>query len=314
MKYNYKKIALTGATSSIGIAIINECIKNRIEVLAFVQKDSLHRDRIPQSKYVKIVNCSLEEMITYENNNHLSADVLFHLAWGSTKKEIRSEIKPQIQNINYSIDSVGLAHKLNCKVYVGAGSQAEFGRSNEKLNEESITKPETAYGMAKLCFCQMTRLECRKYGIKHIWPRIFSTYGPNSQENTILSYTISSILRNESPKLTACEQIWDFMYVDDAARAMMLLAQYGRDGEIYCVSSGKSGKMRDFIGIVSKELKKDVEIGYGILPYSDNTVMHLEGDIEKLQRDTGFVAQVPFEEGIARTITWMNNYFMKSKI
>ena len=255
MTYKYKRVAITGATSGIGIAIIKECIKSKIEVLAFVNKDSLNRDRIPQDKYVRIVECSLEEMAEFENNN-LSADVLFHLAWKNTKKEMRDEVKPQIRNINYSIDSVGLAHKLNCKVYVGAGSQAEFGRSNEKLNEESITKPETAYGMAKLCSCQMTRLECRKYGIKHIWPRIFSTYGPNSQENTILSYTISSILRNESPKLTACEQIWDFMYVDDAARAMMLLAQYGRDGEIYCVSSGKSGKMRDFIGIVSKELKK----------------------------------------------------------
>lgn len=307
-EYQFKRVAVTGATSTLGTAIIRECIKNGIEVLAFINKGSVNEGRVPKDKLVQKIYCSLDEMKDFDVLD-LRAEVLFHLAWGHTNRELRNEMQPQIDNISYSIDSVSLAKKLQCKVYVGAGSQAEYGKSEEKLNEDTFVHPETAYGMAKLCAGQMTRMECKKNGIKHIWPRILSTYGPNTQDTTILNYTIRCLLNDEIPNLTNCEQIWDYLYVDDAARALMLLAEKGRDGEVYIVSSGKAKTLKEYVDITKNKMKSNIKIGFGNIPYGENSVMHLIGNITKLQEDTGFVPVISFEEGIEKTIKWAEEYY-----
>jgi nucleoside-diphosphate-sugar epimerase len=117
------------------------------------------------------------------------------------------------------------------------------------------------------------------------------------------------LLRGEKPALTACEQIWDFLYVDDAAKALMLLAEKGRDGEIYCVSSGQSKTLREYVSIACKVLGCDTEIGFGEIPYGETTVMHLEGNITKLRNETGFEPGISFEDGIKKTIEWAREYY-----
>lgn len=306
--YKIKKIALTGATSTIGTAVIRECIDNGIEVIAFVNRGSKNEGRIPESSLVHRIYCSLNEMLTVDTFDY-NADVFLHLAWGATNRSVRNNLLPQVDNIRYALDSVSLAKKLGCTVYVGAGSQAEYGRHNCAITEETIPKPETAYGMAKLCAGQMTRLECKNQGIKHIWPRIFSTYGPNTQDTTIINYTINCLLHDKKPSLSKCEQIWDFLYVDDAARALLMLAEKGRDGEVYNVSSGKVAKLKDYTEIVKKMINSDATIGYGDLPYSVDTVMHLEGNIKKIKEEISFVPLIEFEEGINNTIQWAKEYY-----
>lgn len=298
--YNFSSIALTGATSSIGTAIIRECIENNIKVLAFCNKDSAHEARIPKHALVRKVYCSLEEMADFDAAG-LSADVFFHLAWAKTNRALRNDPTPQVENIRYALDSVALAERLHCRSYLGAGSQAEYGRCEAQIAENTPVHPETAYGMAKLCAGQMTRLECKAKGIRHVWPRIFSTYGPNSPETTIINYAITCLREGETPKLTACEQIWDFVYVDDAARALLALAERGRDGEIYNISGGQACPMREYIEIVRQVISSQAKIGYGALPYDPTSIMHLEGDIGKIRQETGWEPKVGFEEGIRET-------------
>lgn len=306
--YKYRRIALTGATSTLGTAIIRECITNHIEVIAFVNKGSINEGRVPNNKLVTKVYCTLEEMRTV-NVEGISADAFFHMAWTATNRMVRNDLEPQICNIKWALDSVVLAKKLGCYVYVGAGSQAEYGRTNDILTETLVTNPETAYGIAKLCAGQMTRLECERLGIRHVWPRILSTYGPNTQDSTIINYTINCLLHGKSPSLTACEQVWDFLYVDDAAKALMLLAEKGKDKEVYIVSSGCAFAMKEYIEIIREKMTSNVTIGYGDVVYNNQTVMHLQGDISKLRRDTGFVPSIDFNEGIERTIEWAKEYY-----
>lgn len=307
----FNAIAVTGPTSTIGVALIKQAIFQNIKVIAFANTYSQNLNRIPTSTLVKIIPCSLRDMSTFDCTG-LRADIFIHLAWGSSNRIVRNDLNPQVDNIKYSIDSVHLAMRLGCHTYIGAGSQAEYGKSFEILNENSFTKPDTAYGIAKLCSGMMTRLECQKLDIRHIWPRIFSTFGPYTQETTILNYTIRCLLHNEIPSLTGCEQIWDFLYVDEAARALLLLAQKGKSGEVYCVGSGYSRKMKDYIVDLLDVMGINSTIGYGDLPYGDNTVMHLAVDISKIKNEIGFEPQISFIEGIEKTIEWAKIYFGKN--
>lgn len=312
-KYLIDCVAITGITGTLGCALTRECLKNGIKILAFINPGSKNENRIPDSPLITKLYCSLDEMKEYETDN-LKADVFIHLAWASTNRMLRNMLEPQIDNIKFSLDSVDLAKRLGCKVYIGAGSQAEYGNVNGTINESTITNPKTAYGIAKLCSGQMTRLKCKSLDIRHVWTRIFSTYGPYTQDTTIVNYTIASLLKEERASLTKCEQVWDFLYVDDAAKALLLLADNGKDGEVYCISSGQSRTLKEYLSEVGKKLGKLNLIGFGDLPYGNDTVMHLSGDITKLQKETGFTPDISFENGIIKTIEWARKYYSNKEI
>ena len=78
-----------------------------------------------------------------------------------------------------TIDAVRTAAAMGCRVFVGTGSQAEYGRVDGVLRADTPTNPENGYGMAKLCAGQMSRTEAAALGMDHVWARILSVYGPH---------------------------------------------------------------------------------------------------------------------------------------
>ena len=196
------------------------------------------------------------------------------------------------------------AFALGCDTFIGAGSQAEYGRYEGSLNESVPAFPENGYGIAKLCAGQMTRIACKQKGMRHIWTRILSIYGPYDGENTMVMSTIYKLLNSEKPSCTKGEQMWDFLYSKDAALAMRLLGEKGTDGRTYCIGSGKARPLKEYIDIIGQNANKNVTIGYGDIPYGPLQVMYLCADITALREDTGFEPRYSFEDGIKETIEW----------
>lgn len=304
-------VVITGPTGAIGTALIQLCIEQRVKVLAIVRKGSDRKARLPQSPLLRILECSLDGLKTLDENRLRMAgaeigryDIFYHFAWAATIGDGRNDMRLQTENICYALDAVALASRLGCHTFIGAGSQAEYGRCHTKLSDLTPTFPENGYGMAKLCAGQMTRLECRKYGLCHIWARILSVYGPGDGEKTMISMVIRSLLAGERPALTKGEQMWDYLYSGDAARAMYLLGKSGRDGSIYCIGSGQARPLREYIEILRDCMNPELKPDFGAVPYGEKQIMYLCADIGKLTEDTGFVPEVEFAEGIRETIAW----------
>lgn len=295
------KAVITGATGTVGMALIEELISNGHEVLVLCREASARSRRIPQSALVRRLDCPLDKMSELDLGNE-KFDVFFHLAWEGTTGAARNDMLLQTRNIKHMIDAVELASRLGCKVFMGAGSQAEYGRAEGKLNSRTPVFPENGYGMAKLCAGQMSRVACRVRGIKSIWVRILSVYGPYGGENTLVTSAIDKLLRGEKPSFTPAEQSWDLMYSADAARAMIALAERGRDGGVYCLGSGETRPLHEYIERLRDSIDPSAPLGIGDIPYADGQVMYLCADISELERDTGFTPSVSFEEGIALTV------------
>lgn len=312
MKGEMKKVVMTGPTGSIGIALIQQCIAQGIRVLAIVRPHSKRTDRIPRSPLVQVLACSLDTLCDLDEKaleragiESFDYDVCYHFAWAATIGSGRNDMKLQTANIGYALDAVALAARLGCHTFVGAGSQAEYGRWEEKLSEYTPTFPESGYGMAKLCAGAMTRLECSRLGMRHVWARILSVYGPGDGEQTMISTVIRKLLAGEIPALTAGIQQWDYLHCRDAANAMYLLGEKGRDGSIYCVGSGNARPLREYIEILRDCINPALALDFGAVAYGPQQIMYLCADIEKLTRDTGFIPEVDFEDGIRETIGWM---------
>ena len=72
----------------------------------------------------------------------------------------------------------------------------------------------------------------------------------------------------------------------------------------YCIGSGKSRPLKEYIDIIGQNANKNVTIGYGDIPYGPLQVMYLCADITALREDTGFEPRYSFEDGIKETIEW----------
>lgn len=300
-----QRVIITGPTGAIGMALIQKCIEMGTEVTAVCHHGSSKIARIPVSDKIKVVECDLDEMGTLPERLQGSYDAFFHLAWACTAGEGRNDTKAQAQNISAALEALEAAYKLGCECFVGAGSQAEYGRVEGRLSAETQTFPENGYGIAKLCAGQLTRIRSRQLGIRHIWFRVLSVYGRYDGEQTMIISSIRKLLNGETPEYTPAEQLWDYLYSEDAGRAFYLAAEKGKDGAVYCLGSGKAVPLREYIEILRDEIDPGLPIKIGVKPYADKQVMHLCADITDLQRDTGFVPQIGFREGIRETVEWV---------
>ena len=299
-----KKAIVTGPTGAIGIALIQELLEQGVKVTAVCHRDSERISRIPESDMVQIEECNLDELYSLTEILDHDYDIFYHFAWACTVGESRNNVEAQVANLQYTIAAVEVAALLGCKKFIGAGSQAEYGRYEGKLNADVPAFPENGYGIAKLCAGQMSRIRCRQLGIQHIWTRVLSVYGPYDGENTMVISMIRRMLQGERPICTKGEQIWDYIYSRDAAKAFYLLGESGQDGKVYCIGSGQGIPLKEYISTIRKQIDESLEIGFGEVPYSDKQVMYLCADIRELQKDTVYVPEYSFEDGIRETIEW----------
>lgn len=298
------KIVITGPTGAIGIAFIQNCIEQGIEVLAVCHHNSKRINHIPNHPLIRIIECDLSEYGTLDGMDFNNYDVFYHLAWNGTFGESRNDMDLQIQNIQYTLDAVRLAKRLGCHTFIGAGSQAEYGRVEGMLSSDTSTNPENGYGMAKLCAGFMSRHLCESMEMSHIWTRILSVYGPFDGKDTMVMSSIIKLLNNEQTQFTPGEQLWDYLYSKDAARALLLLGEKGLSGKTYCLGSGDVHPLKEYVNVIFESTKATRKPEIGSIPYSPKQVMYLGADIRELQKDTGFSPEYSFERGINETVSW----------
>lgn len=299
-----KTVVITGPTGAIGTALMENLIEKGIHVYAVVRKSSSRLNRIPKSPLVTPVFLGLDELLELKNQIPENCDVFYHFAWAGTIGDGRNDVYLQNQNVKYTLDAVRTAADLGCKRFVGAGSQAEYGRTEGFLSPDTPAFPENGYGMAKLCAGQMSRLLCEQLGVEHVWGRILSVYGPRDGAKTMIMSAINSFLRDQCPKFTKGEQLWDYLYSKDAAKAMYLLGQKGVNGKVYCLGSGQARPLAEYIRVLRDSINPTLKMGLGAVPYGPKQVMHLCADIKTLREDTGFEPEYSFEQGIKETVAW----------
>lgn len=301
------RAVLTGATGMIGATLVQTLLKEGVEVWALVRRSSARISHLPVNDKLHLIDTELselEQLTQHMEKLPQKADAFFHLGWEGTYGVSRNDVYLQHRNIKYTLDAVKLASRLNCEVFVGAGSQAEYGRCHDIIHPTTPAFPETGYGIGKLCAGQMSRNLCRQLGIRHIWARIFSVYGPMDQDYTMVMSGIYQLLRGERPRYTKGEQLWDYIYAEDAAKALYLAAWKGTDQSVYCIGSGQVCPLKEYIFAIRDAVDVNASIGLGEIPYPDGQVMYLQADIKTLTEDTGFIPSVSFEEGIQKTVQW----------
>lgn len=302
------RVVVTGATSMIGAALIEECVKNKIEVLAIIRGQSARRSRLPESELITVVECSLEELNTLDSSLGVY-DVFYHFAWDYTAKQYRGDAYFQEKNIRYTLDAVELANRLGCKKFVGAGSQAEYGKVEGVINENTPVNPITSYGIAKYAAGKLSKILCEKYEMIHVWGRIFSVYGKYDNEGTMLNYAIDCFLNKEVALFSAGTQMWDYLNEADAGKIFMFLGRKIKKNSVFRIASGKSQPLKNYI----EEVRSNFN-GTAACLYSEenlSNLLSLEVDTKDMEESINYSPQVEFSDGIKQMIEFRKTLVVK---
>lgn len=286
----------------IGVALIEEAVRNDCEIYAIVRENSQRIKRLTKSDKVHIIECDLKHLKEVSIPTD-KCDVLYHFAWNHTDGDGRNNPVLQAENIIYTIAAVELAHKTGCTRFVGAGSQAEYGIVEGVISPETIANPVMPYGVSKYAAGKLSEKLCVKYGIEFVWGRIFSVYGKYDNESTMINTSIDKFIDGKVASFSSATQMWNYLNERDAGRIFFLLGTKKEVAGIYCVASPISRVLKDYICEMAEEFGSEVKLEFDKENPNLKPVT-LNPDVSKLVRDIGFAEKVSFRDGIKEVISF----------
>lgn len=298
-----KRVVITGATGFIGASISREFVRAGYSVTVLTRKNSI-LDRLNDIRSrIGLIEYSSLKPEHFDFSKVNTADVFVHCAWKGVLGKDRNEAFQITSNIPTTLDSVELAAGLGCRHWIGLGSQAEYGNLNCRIGEDSPTTPTSLYGKAKLASGHSALGLCDALRLSGTWMRVFSTYGPEDAPNWLIPYVIQEFLANRAPKLTLCEQLWDYLYVQDAGKAVVAAAAAGVGG-VFNLGSGTALPLRTYIETIRQILGTPILPEYGAVDYRPDQVMHLEADVSKFAEASNWRPSVGLVDGLTQTISF----------
>lgn len=296
------RIFLTGASGFIGSHLCHNLLRHGHEVAVLTrQRDHWRISSLCQGASIVEGDLSSPDQWA-EELAAFRPDAVAHLAWAGVGGTERND-PSQVMNIAWTTDLMKLASEAGATVFLGVGSQAEYGPKSGIISPDDDTAPTTLYGEVKLATCRIGAKLAEQFGMRFAWMRVFSTYGAGDHPRWMIPGLIGKLLQNERPPLTKGEQLWDFLNVDDAAAAMRIVLETPQASGIYNLGSGQAPRLRDTIETVRDLVDADLPLGWGEVPYRPDQVMHLQADVAKLQK-LGWKPSIDLQTGLAACVRW----------
>jgi len=298
------RILLAGATGFVGSHVTRYLLARNCDIAVLMRSQSNPWRIVDVLSRLHVIRGDLAEVSTIADDICAFApDVTVHLAWSGVGNRYRNDPQ-QVTNLYSSLSLLDVIHAAGCRSWVGLGSQAEYGIYNHAISEEMSTNPVTVYGVTKFCTCLLTQRLCDLYDMRFVWLRLFSAYGPADDSGWMIPYVILALLRGERPRLTRGEQRWDYLFVEDVAKAIYRVAAKSDLQGIFNLGSGEAHTVCSIVERIRKLIDPDLPLGFGEVPYRPNQIMHLQADISRLREATGWAPQVGLDEGLQRTVDW----------
>lgn len=310
------RIVVTGATSFIGRAVVEELLEKRHQVFAAVRPDSAGRGELEAMQretggQLTVLPVDLSACGTLDRHPALEgrADLWLHLGWEGSGSANRTNPEIQAHNIGYALEALGAAARLGCTRFLFSGSQAEYGIADGLMREDSPCHPVSEYGKDKLEVCRRAGERAAELGITYLHARIFSVYGPGDHPWSLVSSCVDTFLKGGHMEFGACTQLWNYLYIKDAVRAITGLLLAKSPSGVYNVAGNDTRPLREFIGEIHRLCGGRGTFEYGKRPPNAEGVVSLNPDTGKLYRTANFQPRISFEEGIREMIA--NHEFYK---
>jgi len=314
MKYNFKKVLVTGGAGCIGIQVCNELLSRGIKVVLFDLYEQINviKDRIKDNVeiyYGSILDeSSLREAIR-------GCDAVIHLAayLGVRRTEVNS-LRCLDININGTKKVLGVGIHSGIHKIVFASSSEVYGEPlKNPINEDAITQGKTVYAISKLAGEELVKAYQSEFeSMEYTILRYFNTYGPHQIAQFVIPKFIRNVMNDKSPIIYGDgKQERSYNFSEDTARGTVdALLSKKADREIINIGNSNSLiSLKDLGQTVIRLCGKEDKISINIKNNFEDADRNENREIyrrycstDKAKKLIDYEPKITLEEGIKKII------------
>ena len=203
----------------------------------------------------------------------------------------------------------------NIKKLIYSSSASVYGNAEEvPMTESHPFNNRNFYGATKISGEAMCRAIFDRYGLDYIGLRYMNAYGPHQNQDSVYSGVIPIMLNKidsgEPPQINGDgSQAYDFIYVEDIARANVLALKSSQTDQFYNVGTGVQTSVKQLCDTILELRNSDLKVSFK--PYSEDDARQLVknriGSIEKARNEIQFEYKYTLHDGLQKLIEWRQN-------
>ena len=290
---------VTGGAGFIGSHVVEALLVRGDEVLALDDLSNGKRENVPEG--ARLVVADLREPLD-EIFDDVRPEVCFHLgAQVDVRVSVEQPAHDADVNVRGTISVLEAARRHDAQVVFSSTGGAIYGECDRPAAEDAERRPLAPYGVSKLAGEEYLAAYNRLYGTRHVSLRFGNVYGPRQDphgEAGVVAIFLGKLAAGDPPKIFGDgRQTRDYVYAGDVARAT--LAAAGQDGGVFNVGTGQETSVLELYELCRQVAGSELEAEQA--PPRLGELQRSVLDVSRAERELGWRAEVPIEEGLRRT-------------
>lgn len=265
-----KTIIITGVSSFIGIHLVKKFTLLGYRTIGTISKskECYVEERLQRINLALNLGATIETLdLTCKKKVinfikfHKPCYWIHHAGWAKDyhSKDYNLDIayEVNISPLDYIYEAL---NSINCSGVVLTGSSAEYSNTLKPSKEEDICEPNMPYGVIKLNQTLKAKQLSKKFSIPTRVARVFIPFGILDAPSKLLPSVIVSLSKNKPIELSSCNQVRDFIYIDDLVQGYYLLIkdiEKREEFDIFNLSSGEPIKLKNLLLSIANKMDAD---------------------------------------------------------
>jgi UDP-glucose 4-epimerase len=299
------KVIITGGAGFISSHVVDLLIDNNYEVCII---DNLTHGSINNiNKKAKFYEMDIRDIKLIEVFEIEKPDYVIHnAAQISVPASVDDPMNDASINILGTVNVLEASRKVNVKKIIYPASAAIFGEpSYLPIDEEHPLEMLSGYGVTKHTVEHYLKVYKTLYNIDYVVLRCANIYGPrqdSSGEGGVIAIFCEKLLMDQTPYIYGDgEQIRDFVYVKDVAKAYLMALQSDING-IYNVSTNIKITINELFKVINELLNKNISCIYADERKGDIRDSYMTYD--KIKGEIGWKPETSITEGLKETLNY----------
>ena len=288
------KILITGSSGFLGKHLINS-MQNSQKIIGWSNNNQ--QTKLKNFEHTKIDLTSKNISIKSKISSIIHLAAISDVKYCNSNPSLCSDI-----NILGTKKMLEICRKKDAN-FIFASTSHVYGQPKKNpICEKEETKPNSIYAATKIAGENLCESYSKTYGLNISILRFFSLYGPNSPKHNVIFNIINQYKNNSIIKMGNLKPKRDFLFIDDAIRAINLINENQKGFEIFNIGSGKSFSIKTICNEVEKIMKKNKRVKIDKNKIRKKDILEIRANNNKIKRTHRWKPKITLNEGLRKTI------------